>query len=383
MARQLARGMGSFFKECGCSRPTRCPHPYTIRFRDALGKQREEAGYDTQDDAIERLTQIYAEKRTTAPSVAEVRRELGQQTIAEYAKQRRPRQRKMTEYSTGWHVDSSINVHIVPRLGSRKLNSVTPIVVERFLDELETDGVGRGNQVNIFRVLKAILRDAYGKGAMADDPVKGVQEPEYVREKVVIPSLTYVKKALTVADEYLALEIVMMVGCGLRNGEARAVNINNVVADDVYLVHEQIHSNTHKPAKLKHRKAGSSGRSSAALREGSDEAVRGGARHHEGGLSPARPERVLHGADGTPACAEALQGPPSRGWCRDVRLPALFRLERAREGDSDHRRGGVDGSQVDRGDLSHVPASDAGQHHQGSRPVAWCIDGHAVIHCES
>ncbi|WP_329048511.1 hypothetical protein OG873_04015 [Streptomyces violaceus] len=30
----------------------------------------------------------------------------------------------MTEYSTDWHVDSSINVHIVPRLGSRKLNSV-------------------------------------------------------------------------------------------------------------------------------------------------------------------------------------------------------------------------------------------------------------------
>ncbi|MEU1073496.1 MULTISPECIES: tyrosine-type recombinase/integrase [unclassified Streptomyces] len=256
MARQLARGMGSFFKECDCAKPTRCPHPYTIRFRDALGKQREESGYDTQDDAIERLTEIYKEKKSTAPSVAEARRELGQQTVEEYAKQWRPRQRKMTEYSTGEHVDSSINVHIVPRLGSRKLNSVTPIVVERFLDELETDKVGRGNQVNIFRTLKAILRDAYGKGAMADDPVKGVQEPEYVREKVVIPSLAYVKRALTVADEKLALEIAMMVGCGLRNGEARAVNVNNVVADDVYRVHEQIHSNTHKPAKLKHRKAG-------------------------------------------------------------------------------------------------------------------------------
>ncbi|MET7324363.1 hypothetical protein [Streptomyces sp. NPDC005549] len=140
MARQLARGMGSFFKECGCSRPTRCPHPYTIRFRDALGKQREEAGFGTQDDAIERLTQIYAEKKKTALSVAEARRELGQQTVAEYAKQWRPRQRRMTEYSTGWHVDSSINVHIIPRLGSRKLNSVTPIVVERFLDDLEADG---------------------------------------------------------------------------------------------------------------------------------------------------------------------------------------------------------------------------------------------------
>ncbi|GHF97852.1 hypothetical protein Shyd_95260 [Streptomyces hydrogenans] len=40
MARQLARGMGSFFKDCDCAKPTRCPHPYSIRFRDALGKQR-------------------------------------------------------------------------------------------------------------------------------------------------------------------------------------------------------------------------------------------------------------------------------------------------------------------------------------------------------
>ena len=256
MARQLARGMGSFFKDCGCARPSRCPHPYTIRFRNGMGKQSEESGFGTQDDAIERLTQIYTEKKRTAPSVAEARRELGQKTVTEYAKEWRSRQRKMTEYSTGEHVDSSLNVHIFPRLGSRKLNTVTPLVVERFLETLEADGVGRGNQVNIFRILKTILRDAFDKGAMADDPVNGVQEPEYVREKVVIPSLEYVKQALAVAGDDLAMEIVMMAGCGLRNGEARAVNINNVVADDVYRVHEQIHSNTHRPAKLKHRKVG-------------------------------------------------------------------------------------------------------------------------------
>jgi integrase len=34
------------------------------------------------------------------------------------------------------------------------------------------------------------------------------------------------------------------------------VSINNLVAQDVYRVHEQIHSNTHRPAKLKHRKVG-------------------------------------------------------------------------------------------------------------------------------
>ncbi|MFB8751376.1 tyrosine-type recombinase/integrase [Streptomyces parvulus] len=99
--------MGSFFKDCGCARPTRCPHPYTIRFRNGLGKQVEEGGFGTQDDAIDRLTQIYAEKKRTAPSVAEARRELGQKSVAEYAKQWLPRQRRMTAYSTGEHVNST------------------------------------------------------------------------------------------------------------------------------------------------------------------------------------------------------------------------------------------------------------------------------------
>ncbi|MER8037362.1 hypothetical protein [Streptomyces hydrogenans] len=49
MARHLARGMSSFFKDCdcACAKPTRFPHPYSIRFRNALGKQREEPGYST------------------------------------------------------------------------------------------------------------------------------------------------------------------------------------------------------------------------------------------------------------------------------------------------------------------------------------------------
>ncbi|MCX5394556.1 hypothetical protein [Streptomyces sp. NBC_00094] len=49
---------------------------------------------------------------------------------------------------------------------------------------------------------------------MADDPVKGVQEPEYVREKEAIPSLGYGKEALLVADEDLALWAHLVAGRG-------------------------------------------------------------------------------------------------------------------------------------------------------------------------
>ncbi|MGW3025361.1 hypothetical protein [Streptomyces sp. NPDC001221] len=41
---------------------------------------------------------------------------------------------------------------------------------------------------------------------------KGAQEPQGVRKKVVIPSLAYVKKVLTVADDDLALDIVTVAG---------------------------------------------------------------------------------------------------------------------------------------------------------------------------
>ncbi|GHG27310.1 hypothetical protein GCM10018777_48160 [Streptomyces albogriseolus] len=50
---------GRSSRDCSCARPTRCPHPYTIRFRNGLGKQVEEGGFTTQDDAIERLTRVH------------------------------------------------------------------------------------------------------------------------------------------------------------------------------------------------------------------------------------------------------------------------------------------------------------------------------------
>lgn len=48
----------------------------------------------------------------------------------------------------------------------------------------------------------------------------------------------------------------MMSGCGLRNGEALAVNVKNIVADDVYRVREQVNQTTGDYAPLKHRKKG-------------------------------------------------------------------------------------------------------------------------------
>ncbi|MGW0579077.1 hypothetical protein ACWD25_24630 [Streptomyces sp. NPDC002920] len=52
------------------------------------------------------------------------------------------------------------------------------------------------------------------------------------------------------------LIVDLMSGCGLRNGEAAAVNLANLVADDVYRVTEQVVMSTRRYGPLKHRKAG-------------------------------------------------------------------------------------------------------------------------------
>ncbi|MEU6595325.1 hypothetical protein ABZ923_40060 [Streptomyces sp. NPDC046881] len=67
--------------------------------------------------------------------------------------------------------------------------------------------------------------------------------------------------------------------------EARAVNINNIIADDAYRVHEQIHCSTHKPAKPKHRKTGELREVPLPRSVRKQWAARGEARHHAGGPS--------------------------------------------------------------------------------------------------
>lgn len=57
-------------------------------------------------------------------------------------------------------------------------------------------------------------------------------------------------------DDAFRLIVDLMAYMGLRNGEALAVNVNNMVAKDVYRVHQQVHDRTVTLEPLKLRKTG-------------------------------------------------------------------------------------------------------------------------------
>ncbi|MEU8919239.1 tyrosine-type recombinase/integrase [Streptomyces nigrescens] len=177
-------------------------------------------------------------------------------TFSEYAENWRTRQRHVVDYSTGRSYRSHLTTHLYPELGDYRIEATSPLTIERFITGMERRNVKPGTLHNVYGLLRTVPPDAVRKGAVNSDPTLGIKTRPYIPPRSVIPTVEYTTVATRKADAQLGLVITMMRGCGLRNVEARAVNINNVISDDIYRVSDQIHHNTYRPAPLKHRHPG-------------------------------------------------------------------------------------------------------------------------------
>ncbi|SEB88058.1 Phage integrase family protein [Streptomyces sp. TLI_105] len=89
----------------------------------------------------------------------------------------------------------------------------------------------------------------------ADDPFQGVVPPEYIPNRITIPTLEEIHAPKEVGSKALVVIIDLMSGCGHRNGEAFAANLEGMVANDVYRITEQIEGKARQRSPLKHRRA--------------------------------------------------------------------------------------------------------------------------------
>ncbi|WP_369251148.1 tyrosine-type recombinase/integrase [Streptomyces sp. R41] len=258
-SKSLARGMGTFFKDCEHpqARWSKCPHEYKIRYRSAAGKQTEESGFATQDKAITRLTDVYNAKKAAPRNQSRADRihKYGGMQFREYAAEWKAGQRDLGAASVR-HLNSLLEHHLFPAFQSRRMNTFDHKVVDDFIQTMERNGVGLATQSNTYDKLKAILLDAHRLGIFDQNPLEGVKPPQYDPTRAVIPSVTQLREIRAADDDTFLLIADLMSGCGMRNGEAAAVNINNIVADDVYRISEQVNQTTRDYARLKHRKAG-------------------------------------------------------------------------------------------------------------------------------
>lgn len=251
--------MGTFFKSCNhpAARWSKCPHDYKIRFRSPSGRQIQESGFATQEKAIGRLAEIYDMKRRKPHSQAKAERieRFGRMQFGEYVAEWRAGQRHLAA-SSARQLDSLLEHHLLPSLRSRRMNSFDHKVVEDFVRNMESAGVGVATQSNAFDKLTSILLDAHRLGLFDESPLVGVQPPQYTPDRSTIPTPGQLAAIRSSGDDTFQLLVGLMSGCGMRNGEAAAVNIHNIVADDVYRVTEQVNQTTKTYGPLKHRKPG-------------------------------------------------------------------------------------------------------------------------------
>ncbi|MCR8576355.1 N-terminal phage integrase SAM-like domain-containing protein [Streptomyces sp. Isolate_219] len=172
--------MGSLFKRCACVRPARCPHSYTVRYRDLAGRQREEGGYATQQTARDRLVYLYVTKRGAPAALLEERRRLGRMTFSEYAENWWTRQRHVVDYSTGRSYPSHLTTHLYPQLGNYRIEAISPLTIERFITGMERRNVKPGTLHNAYGLLRTVLLDAVRKGALNSDPTLGIKTRPYI-----------------------------------------------------------------------------------------------------------------------------------------------------------------------------------------------------------
>ncbi len=125
--------------------------------------------------------------------------------------------------------------HVLPRLGSMRLNAITPEVIERFRVELEADGVGQPTIYRALALLQGILRRAVEWRRISHNPVKAVQKPKVRRQREVrpLPPLVVERLRAVAAKRRKhgardATLIGLLAYAGLRPQEAQALRWGDV-----------------------------------------------------------------------------------------------------------------------------------------------------------
>ncbi|MFF0110684.1 hypothetical protein [Streptomyces hirsutus] len=107
--------------------------------------------------------------------------------------------------ASGVHLDSLLNIHLLPLLGSRRMNTSDREAVEDFLLSMERNGVGLAAQANAFDKPKASLLDAHRLGLFDEDPVACIQPPRYDPKRVVLPSPGQLRRIRAAGDDSFRL----------------------------------------------------------------------------------------------------------------------------------------------------------------------------------
>lgn len=142
------------------------------------------------------------------------------------------------KYNTQYNYEKAIRLHLKPDLGKYKLQSLTPIIIQEWLNKKALDGYGHSSLDNMKKILTGALKFAvYPAQLIVYNPAAGVIIPK-IEKPLQNPSEKVVSD-----DEFIRLlkrfpkgnpyYIMLMIGyyTGLRIGETLGLTWDNIDLD--------------------------------------------------------------------------------------------------------------------------------------------------------
>lgn len=196
---------------------------WRARWYDEQGRQREKA-FRTQDEAKAHAATVEADMRR----LTYIDPEAGKMTFREYAEAWRAGQ--VHEDSTAAQVETHLRRHVYPVFGDRQLASIRPSEAQAWVRRLETAGPGRSALMPatvqvIVRYAVAIMHAAVADRRVPVNPFTKLTRTKPLKKRVVPPTVEQVETMRTMLPPQLRALVALGAGCGLRQGEAFAVEV--------------------------------------------------------------------------------------------------------------------------------------------------------------
>lgn len=171
---QLARGMGTFARECGCAQPTRCRHPYFVRCRDAGGNSGRSpacAPSTPPRTGSSSSTRGRPRRPPRRPNSSAITGRCGSRTSSAttWAGNGASRTPRAYEY------EGLARDHLIPELGSRRVEACSPLVVGNHLTTMDRLGTRDPTRIKAYVLPSRRSRRSPAGDHAASPPRRGVR----------------------------------------------------------------------------------------------------------------------------------------------------------------------------------------------------------------
>jgi integrase len=125
-----------------------------------------------------------------------------------------------------------VSAYVTPALGTKKLKSITPLVVEQWLRALRLRNLSQTTIRTAFNVLSIILNTAVRDGLLRTNPCLRVARPKSDTQEASYLTVHQIQIILDKADDSLKHLLTVMALTGLRIGEILALKWSDIDFDN-------------------------------------------------------------------------------------------------------------------------------------------------------